>query len=227
MAKRPPALPEPAPRRLPIVGQPEIAPESGKERADAARNRTRILAAARRLLGRRPIHEICMDEVAKAAGVGKGTLYRRFADRSSLCLALLDDSERLLQERVLAGFDLPREAPAVERLLVLLDALVTFALENAALLAEAAAFERGRAARVDHPVHAWRKRELSRHIALAQRAGSAPPLDAEMAADLILAGLDPDLMLRKRERADDAALRRSYLEFFARSLGLSAVALPA
>jgi AcrR family transcriptional regulator len=88
-------LPEPAPRRLLIVGQ--SAPEAARERADAARNRERILTAARRLLGRRPIHEICMDEVAREAGVGKGTVYRRFADRSSLCHALLDDSERTLQ----------------------------------------------------------------------------------------------------------------------------------
>jgi len=141
MSSRPktPTTPRALPVRLPVAGRAEPPPE----RADAARNRARILSAARKLLGRRPIHEICMDELAKAAGVGKGTLYRRFADRSSLCLALLDDGERDLQERVLARFGLPSDAPAIEHLFVLLEALVAFTMENAALLAEAAAFERG------------------------------------------------------------------------------------
>ena len=62
-----------------------------------------------------------MDEVARAAGVGKGTLYRRFADRSSLCLALLDDSERALQDRMLQNFGLSRAAPPAEQLMALLD----------------------------------------------------------------------------------------------------------
>jgi AcrR family transcriptional regulator len=212
-----PPPPRPSPRRLAVVGQPEAL----AERADAARNRARILSAARRLLGRRPIHEICMDELAKAAGVGKGTLYRRFADRSSLCLALLDDAERQLQDRVLAGFDLPKDAPALSRLFVLLDALLTFTMENAALLAEAAAFERGPVARFEHPVYVWRRRELVRLIALSERARSLPPLDAEISADLILACLDADLMRRHLRETDDAALRGRYLAFFARSLGLS------
>lgn len=216
---KPPPAPRPAPLRLPVLGQPEVL----AERADAARNRKRILTAARRLLGRRPIHEICMDEVAKAAGVGKGTLYRRFADRSSLCLALLDDSEKDLQERVLAGFDLPADAPALTQLFVLLEALLTFTMENAALLSEAAAFERGQVARFEIPVHVWRRRELMRRISAAERAGSLPPLDAAMAADLILAGMDPDLMRKHLSDADDdAALRGRYLAFFARGLGLPA-----
>lgn len=220
MSQRAPRKPSsalrPSPARLPIVGQPEVL----AERADAARNRVRILAAARRLLGRRPIHEICMDEVAKAAGVGKGTLYRRFADRRSLCLALLDDSERQLQDRVVTGFNLPKDAPALSRLRVLLDALVAFTMENAALLAEAVAFERGLVARFEHPVYVWRRREIERLITGASRAGSLPSLDAEMAADLILACLDPDLMRRHLREADDDALRGRYLAFFARSLGL-------
>ena len=39
-----------------------------------------------------------MDDVAAEAGVGKGTLYRRFGDRSSLLRALIDEPERDFQE---------------------------------------------------------------------------------------------------------------------------------
>ena len=51
-----------------------------KERADAARNRRRILTAARLLVERNGADAVTMDDVATAAGVGKGTLFRRFGD---------------------------------------------------------------------------------------------------------------------------------------------------
>ena len=54
------------------------------ERADAARNRTRILCAAERLFAERGAGCVSMDEVAEAAGVGKGTLFRRFGSRAAL-----------------------------------------------------------------------------------------------------------------------------------------------
>lgn len=96
---------------LPIVDQP--APE----RADAARNRTRVLAAAGELFAARGIADVTMDDIAARAGVGKGTLYRRFGDRSGLAAALLDERERDLQSRILTGPPpLGPEAPPAHRL---------------------------------------------------------------------------------------------------------------
>ncbi len=184
-----------SPDRLPILGQVSNTPE----RADAARNRQRILEAARKLLGRRPISEICMDELAAAAGVGKGTLYRRFTDRSSLCRALLDDNERNLQARVIRGFDLPAATPPLQRLEVLLDALFDFTQENAALLAEALAFDRGQGSRFNSGPHHWRITEVSRHLRAALAARIIPPGDPDLMAHTILAALDPDLMLFHRQ----------------------------
>src|SRR3954454_3811127 len=57
------------------------------ERADAARNRRKVLAAAEELFAARGVAAISMDDVAAAAGVGKGTLYRRFGDKSGLASA--------------------------------------------------------------------------------------------------------------------------------------------
>ncbi len=51
------------------------------ERADAARNRATILSAAERLVAEHGAQQVTMDQVACAAGVGKGTLFRRFGDR--------------------------------------------------------------------------------------------------------------------------------------------------
>ncbi|MFI9722465.1 TetR/AcrR family transcriptional regulator [Streptomyces sp. NPDC052396] len=74
-----------------------------KERADAARNRAAVLDAAARLFAEHGVQHVSMDQVAAAAGVGKGTLFRRFGDKSGLAAALLDARERALQEAILSG----------------------------------------------------------------------------------------------------------------------------
>jgi AcrR family transcriptional regulator len=74
-----------------------------EERADAARNRRAVLEAFERLCARDGIDNVSMDAVAAEAGVGKGTIYRRFGDRAGLALALLGEDERGLQDSVLRG----------------------------------------------------------------------------------------------------------------------------
>jgi AcrR family transcriptional regulator len=175
--------------RLPVVGQAEIVPE----RRDAARNRARILEAARKLLEERPIQEICMDELARTAGVGKGTLYRRFADRASLCRALLHEESIVLQNRVLAGFDLPNDARWMQRLECFLDALFDFYHDNAALLSEALAFERG-PTRFEQPHHTWMRETIALYLGRSIETEEIGALEPTVTAELILAGLDPDLM---------------------------------
>ncbi|MEV0225296.1 helix-turn-helix domain-containing protein [Streptomyces sp. NPDC050704] len=87
------------------------------ERVDAARNRARLLEAATLLVAERGPEHVTMREVAEAAGVGKGTLFRRFGDRDGLLLALLDDAEAEFQEAYTTGPPpLGPGAPAAERL---------------------------------------------------------------------------------------------------------------
>ena len=73
------------------------------ERADAARNRQLLLEAATRLIDRHGASAVTMDAVAREAGVGKGTVFRRFGNRSGLMIALLDHSESQLQQAFLSG----------------------------------------------------------------------------------------------------------------------------
>jgi AcrR family transcriptional regulator len=73
------------------------------ERADAARNRQRLLATARAMLAQQGAHKLTMDGLAERAGLGKGTVFRRFGTRAGIFQALLDDAERAFQERVLSG----------------------------------------------------------------------------------------------------------------------------
>lgn len=97
-------------------GLPMLEPVPA-ERADAARNRATILVAAEALVAEHGAECVTMDQVARAAGVGKGTLFRRFGDRCGLMRALLDERERGLQEGFIRGpAPLGPGAPARERL---------------------------------------------------------------------------------------------------------------
>ncbi|GAA0942112.1 TetR/AcrR family transcriptional regulator [Nonomuraea longicatena] len=73
------------------------------ERADAARNRQKIIECAERMLAECGGHQLSLDEVARVAGVGVGTVYRRFGDRAGLLFALVEDSERRFQESFMTG----------------------------------------------------------------------------------------------------------------------------
>lgn len=81
---------------LPIVGEET-------ERCDAARNRRLLLDAAAELVATVGADAVTMDGLASKAGVGKGTVFRRFGSRSGLMQALLDHTEKELQQRFLFG----------------------------------------------------------------------------------------------------------------------------
>jgi len=95
------------------------APDAERaERADAARNRRLLLATAREMLAEQEADKLTMDALAERAGLGKGTVFRRFRSRAGIFQALLDDDERAFQEQVLSGPPpLGPGAPALDRLI--------------------------------------------------------------------------------------------------------------
>jgi AcrR family transcriptional regulator len=167
---------------LPVVGAPR------RERADAARNRRKVLAAARRLFAERGVANVTMEEVARAAGVGKGTVFHRFGDRAGLALALLDDRERELQEAVLHGDPpLGPGAPPRERLTAFLDSLLDFTVEHAELLIAADSGRPG-GRYLTGAYASWH-----RHVVLLLPE-LRPGADAAMLAHALLAPLAADLV---------------------------------
>src|SRR5215207_1124053 len=105
-------------------GLPVMGAES-PERADAALNRRRILAAAQRLFESRGVDCTSMDAIAGEAGVGKGTLFRRFGDRAGLARALVDEGEQAFQEQFIRGAPpLGPGAPPADRLIAFGEGLI-------------------------------------------------------------------------------------------------------
>ncbi|WP_051580333.1 TetR/AcrR family transcriptional regulator [Pseudonocardia acaciae] len=172
-------------RELAVLGQ--LPPE----RSDAARNRRRILEAAARVVAD---GDLSLDEVARAARVGVGTVYRRFGDRAGLVHALLDEHERRFQEAFLHGPPpLGPGAPPAARIRAFLHAVVDRVAGHTRLLMLTEADPVGRYHRGHYPI--WHlhlctlldrpDRQLLAHVLLA-------PLSAGLIGHLLADGLDTD-----------------------------------
>ncbi|MFE5916512.1 TetR/AcrR family transcriptional regulator [Streptomyces sp. NPDC056468] len=103
-----------------------------KPRKDAARNRAAAFTAADTLFAEcRSPDEVTMADIAAAAGVGKGTLFRAFGDRTGLIHALVTARLEPLRVAVEEGPPpLGPDTPPLERVPALLDAVLCFKLDN-------------------------------------------------------------------------------------------------
>jgi AcrR family transcriptional regulator len=80
-----------------------LVDDEPRERRDAARNRDALLAAADALIGECGVDGVTMEAVASRAGVGKGTVFRRFESRGGLMAAVLNRSETAFQAAIISG----------------------------------------------------------------------------------------------------------------------------
>jgi AcrR family transcriptional regulator len=164
------------------------------ERSDAARNRRVILQTARTLFEERGVTSVTMEEIARASGVGKGTLYRRFPHKGFLCQALLDEPTKHFQQETLEILRRPGLS-ALEKLDAFLDRLVAFTAENLDLLygGNEPLCGADRLERFSHPAYDWRRSTVLGLLRAAMREGEVnQSLDVEYVAQALLAPLDVD-----------------------------------
>jgi AcrR family transcriptional regulator len=193
-----------AAQELNVVPGPQALPNIDAdpcERADAARNRRRILAAAARLIEERGVEQVSMDAIAAQAGVGKGTLFRRFGDRSGLVMALLDERTREFQDGLIRGEPpLGPGAPPVERVVAFGRGMLALLEAHGDMLL--AAGLGGRWVRGETGVYAMYRT----HLAMLVREVD-PELDDEYVAEALLAPLTAETFLYLR-KGRDVALER-------------------
>lgn len=183
------------------------------ERSDAARNRERLLGAARELVEECGADGLTMDRLAERAGVGKGTVFRRFGSRAGLMMTLLSDAEADFQARFMFGPPpLGPAAPGLER-------LIAFGAERIAFVMQFG--ELARAA--DKSVHdrfavpavgLWQ-----RHIELLLREEGLDA-DPSLMAMALNATLDPERLLHAVhvQGIEPARLAESWRELVTRVL---------
>lgn len=154
------------------------------ERGDAARNRALLLDAARELIAQRGADAVTMDDIAAAAGVGKGTLFRRFGNRAGLMMVLLDEDERASQQAFLFGPPpLGPDAPPMDRLAAFGRARICFVHAHHTLLSEANRDPQGR---YNAPAMVLRT-----HVRVLLHAARTTG-DLDVQTDALLALLDAD-----------------------------------
>ncbi len=171
---------------LPVLGRPPA------ERVDAARNRRKILSVAERIVASNGVQGLSMEGLARAAGVGIGTVYRRFGDLGGLAFALLDERERQLQAAFLHGPPPlgPGAAPS-QRIRAFLHAYVDRLEVQAELLMVAE--NSAPTARYDSGAYRVHHTHLATMITQARPGG-----DASYLADALLASLAASLFVHQR-----------------------------
>ncbi len=177
---------------------PAPAPSEARtrsERADAAANRDRVLAAAAQLFAARGVAAVSTAEIARQAGVGKGTLFRRFPTKADLCMALVQDALEVFYREVTATLQAMGIAGAVPatQLAWLLGAILAFNEAHLDLLSEAHSPSRHRPG-VLPPIEG--QSALVRQVlaAAAATGALAPAFDVVVLADLLMAPLRPPML---------------------------------
>ncbi len=177
-------------------------PCTRSERRDAAEHRRRILEVAQRLFAEQGVDVVSMHQIAMTAGIGQGTLYRRYAHKGELCMDLLRESQERFVEEIATLFALKAKSPALERLDEVVAHLVAFLEEQAALLGPIAvtdvrdwqcgtsnssrrfSFQRA-------PLYLWLHELFTGLLTEAVRRGEMVSLDVPYTVDAILATLNP------------------------------------
>ncbi|MFT7585817.1 MAG: AcrR family transcriptional regulator [Cellvibrionaceae bacterium] len=172
-------------------------PIERSERRDAAENRQLLLATASRLFAVHGVEAICMSEIAKTAGVGKGTLYRRFSSKGELCLALLDCEMRQFQNTILKSFQeqIENGVSTIRRLNWFVEQSVAFTISHLSLMVEISQAGGENAVQDINQPHFWLEMTVKGHLQQMKANGEImPETDLDYITTALLAPLDARIM---------------------------------
>ena len=177
------------------------------ERRDAMEHRQRILQVAQNLFAKHGVHAVSMHQIAKAAGVGQGTLYRRYAHKGDLCMDLLQERHERLLADMITLCTTKADASALERLDGVLALSIAFLEEQGALLSPIAFTEMRETmcGEVDtqhipfHSFYLWLHSTFVGLLTEAVERKELSALDTSFTADAILATLNPMFYSMQRQ----------------------------
>ncbi|MEO7909197.1 MAG: TetR/AcrR family transcriptional regulator [Roseiflexaceae bacterium] len=163
-----------------------------RERSDARENRQQLLAVAKQLFTTQGIDSTSMHEIGRTAGVGQATLYRHFADKGEICLALIKEDLADVRERVGALMIDAQTSPLARLELLIVEKIgVTEGhLPLLAAMQDAAAGSR-RPQSFRGPFDTWVHEHVVALLEQAVVQSEVAALDILFTADAILAALAP------------------------------------
>jgi AcrR family transcriptional regulator len=169
-----------------------ILQEAGEQqqptRADALKNRVVILKTAMKLFTEKNVHDVTMSDIAEAAEIGKGTLYRHFKDKAQLCQAMLDEDQRNLQDRALEYFR--SQGDPLDSLGWFLVEVALFVDRNRPLLCVSSV----NMMTLEHSAHWWWRQTIRGLLGQIN-----PPGDVEYLTDLLFVMLDVNTIYFQRK----------------------------
>ena len=172
------------------------------ERRDAAEHRQRILEVARHLFAEHGVNAVSMHQIAMAAGIGQGTLYRRYAHKGELCMDLLHEHYERFVEEIATQLAAKATSPALERLESVLAKIVALLEDQGAMFGPVAGTEMrdGQCNESDisrhisyqrTPWYLWLHELFAGLLTEAVERGELASLDVPYTVDAILAALHP------------------------------------
>ncbi|WP_373231897.1 TetR/AcrR family transcriptional regulator [Cohnella sp.] len=165
-----------------------------RERKDAAEHRKLILQTAKCLFKEHGVHPVSMHQIAKKAGIGQATLYRRYAHKGDLCFDILQDYGREILEEMNSYLQINQHAPAADRLGGILDLWIDAVEERSDLIIEMESkmnCQDNRGNFFHSPMYRFIREKMSGLIVEIVGANPQLPIDPDLTAHAIICSLSP------------------------------------
>jgi AcrR family transcriptional regulator len=174
-----------------------------KERKDAIEYRRIILQKAQLLFTEYGVDGVTMHQIAKSAGIGQGTLYRRYAHKGELCQDLMKESSQHLCDAIQSCLDHNKHLPVKERLAMALEICLDFIEKHYDWLIsiQAPTCEARLSLIYQSPLYCFMHNVFNKLLIEAAPSSNEISEDAAFKADTMLAFMNPGLYLfMRRER---------------------------
>ncbi|UVI30735.1 TetR/AcrR family transcriptional regulator [Paenibacillus spongiae] len=172
------------------------------------RLRLEIMRTAQQLFDEHGVEAVSMHQVAKSAGIGQGTLYRRYPNKSSLCLSLMETKFDRFKQSIVDYLQENADAPAVERLSRIMTSLVEFLnedLEWVKTVFHCERLEDSRDCLFQIPPFIFFRETIQGLLEEAAAKGDLIALDPMFVSSVMASSIRPELMLYLRDSGYSSA----------------------
>jgi AcrR family transcriptional regulator len=165
-----------------------------RERKDSVEHHQLILQTAQALFNEHGVRPVSMHQIAKTAGIGQATLYRRYAHKGDLCLDILQDYGHRMMNQLISYLQEHKHASPLERLGGILDQWIDAIEEKSDLLIAMEVkmnCEDFRGNFFHSPMYRFLRENISKLLVEIVDADPKLPIDPDLTAHAIICSLSP------------------------------------
>ncbi|MEF2245645.1 MULTISPECIES: TetR/AcrR family transcriptional regulator [unclassified Paenibacillus] len=162
----------------------------------------KILSTANALFIQHGVEDVSMHQVAKTAGIGQGTLYRRYPNKSKLCFAIMKSKFDFIMADIEDYLLNEKDRPIMERMFTLIKKIVVLIQEDMEWLMAATCSERLEEAKencYEAPPFTYIANKMNELLEEAARHGELIDLDPAFASRMIASSFSPMLLLHLQD----------------------------